>query len=37
MQPEEREAITSIMRGYAVKEDRAELGKRTGARFTAKR
>lgn len=25
------------MRGYAVKEDRAELGKRTGARFTAKR
>jgi len=37
MQPEECEAITSFMRGYAVKEDRAELGKRTGARFTAKR
>ncbi|MES4611015.1 replication endonuclease [Ewingella sp. CoE-038-23] len=37
MQPEERQAITSIMRGYAIKEDRAELGKRTGARFTAKR
>src|SRR5471032_368853 len=37
MQPEERNTITSIMRGYAVKEDRAELGKRTGARFTAKR
>lgn len=37
MRPEERNAITSIMRSYAVKEDRAELGKRTGARFTAKR
>jgi len=37
MQLNEREAITEIMRGYAIKEDRAELGKRTGARFTAKR
>lgn len=37
MRPEERNAITSIMRAYAVKEDRAELGKRTSARFTAKR
>lgn len=37
MRPEERNAITNIMRSYAVKEDRAELGKRTGARFTAKR
>lgn len=37
MQPHERETITAIMRGYAIKEDRAELGKRTGARFTAKR
>lgn len=37
MRPEERNAITSIMRSYAVKEDRAELGKRTDARFTAKR
>ena len=25
------------MRSYAVKEDRAELGKRTGVRYTAKR
>lgn len=37
MHPQERNAITSIMRSYAVKEDRAELGKRTSARFTAKR
>lgn len=37
MQLNEREAITKIMRDYAIKEDRAELGKRTGARFTAKR
>lgn len=37
MKPQERHAITEIMRAYAVKEDRAELGKRTGARFTAKR
>lgn len=37
MKPQERHAITEIMRAYAVKEDRAELGKRTAARFTAKR
>ncbi|EOI6866760.1 replication endonuclease [Yersinia enterocolitica] len=37
MKPEERRAITEIMRAYAVKTDRAELGKRTSARFTAKR
>lgn len=37
MHPDARDWITSIMRSYAVKEDRAELGKRTGARFTAKR
>lgn len=37
MKPQERHAITEIMRAYAVKEDRAELGKRTSARFTAKR
>ncbi|QDW31947.1 replication endonuclease [Yersinia sp. KBS0713] len=37
MKPQECHAITEIMRAYAVKEDRAELGKRTSARFTAKR
>ncbi|WP_186379947.1 replication endonuclease [Yersinia mollaretii] len=37
MKPQERRAITEIMRAYAVKTDRAELGKRTSARFTAKR
>ncbi|CQQ61000.1 replication endonuclease [Yersinia enterocolitica] len=37
MKPQERHAITEIMRAYAVKTDRAELGKRTSARFTAKR
>lgn len=37
MKPEERRSITEIMRAYAVKTDRAELGKRTSARFTAKR
>ncbi|WP_253254313.1 replication endonuclease [Yersinia massiliensis] len=37
MKPEERRAITEFMRTYAVKTDRAELGKRTSARFTAKR
>ncbi|MDN0093897.1 replication endonuclease [Yersinia rohdei] len=37
MKPEQRRAITDIMRAYAVKTDRAELGKRTSARFTAKR
>lgn len=37
MKPQECHAITEIMRAYAVKTDRAELGKRTSARFTAKR
>ncbi|MGV8925726.1 MAG: replication endonuclease [Ewingella sp.] len=37
MHPHEREAITKIMRDYAIKEDRDELGKNTRARFTAKR
>ncbi|MBS9427844.1 replication endonuclease [Photorhabdus akhurstii] len=37
MRPNERKAITDIMRSYAIKEDRQELGKRTGARFTAKK
>lgn len=37
MKPQQRHAITEIMRAYAVKTDRAELGKRTSARFTAKR
>ncbi|AOF14801.1 phage replication protein [Yersinia enterocolitica] len=37
MKPQERHAITEIMRAYAVKTDRDELGKRTSARFTAKR
>ncbi|MGV8004479.1 replication endonuclease [Photorhabdus temperata subsp. temperata] len=37
MRPDERKAITDIMRSYAIKEDRQELGKRTGARFTAKK
>ncbi|ENA1773674.1 replication endonuclease [Yersinia ruckeri] len=36
MKPQECHAITEIMRAYAVKTDRAELGKRTSARFTAK-
>ncbi|HDL7837465.1 TPA: replication endonuclease [Yersinia enterocolitica] len=37
MKPQECHLITEIIRTYAVKEDRAELGKRTSARFTAKR
>ncbi|AKP35266.1 replication protein [Yersinia aleksiciae] len=37
MKPQERRAITEIMRAYAVKTDRDELGKHTSARFTAKR
>lgn len=37
MHPDDRKRITEIMRAYAIAEDRAELGKRTSARFTAKR
>ncbi|MEL5280849.1 replication endonuclease [Serratia bockelmannii] len=37
MRPEDRKRITEIMRDYAIAEDRAELGRRTSARFTAKR
>ncbi|MCT8345185.1 replication endonuclease [Photorhabdus kleinii] len=37
MRPGERKAVTDIMRSYAIKEDRQELGKRTSARFTAKK
>ncbi|MER2471352.1 replication endonuclease [Photorhabdus laumondii] len=37
MRPDERKAITDIMRSYAIREDREELGKRTSARFTAKK
>ena len=37
MHPNDHKRVTEIMRAYAIAEDRAELGKRTSARFTAKR
>lgn len=37
MPPEDRKEITSILREYFIAEDRAELGRNTGARFKAKK
>ncbi|QDX29609.1 replication endonuclease [Dickeya poaceiphila] len=37
MPPADRKAITDILREYFITEDRAELGRNTGARFKAKK
>ncbi|MGM3174751.1 replication endonuclease [Dickeya lacustris] len=37
MPPADRKAITDILREYFIAEDRAELGRNTGARFKAKK